>query len=1098
MIRRILRSITVLAALIAAYQAYVLFAVPRMEPSLEIQQQRRASDEELNHALKSVSKYQRLLSSYFPKNHWTQTRPPKVFASSTEQAMLVIDDFTRQDAATAEYPHGAKVDIKQFLMLFFPTPPHEGIAAPRDAIIIETTQGAYLVFDEFHPEMGKIGQITHGEFPGPIVIRSDMHEPGPDDDLLVETSDLRMNTKLLYTDAPVRFRMGQNIGGGRELEIRFLADEHAQAHDAALKIAGFDTLEIRRDVRMRMQLDTASLLPGGKKDSAKTASAQQKTNAGQNPAVQVNDPKFAPPVPKPPVDVTCNGPFTFDFVRYVASVDRDVLVRQLNPEGPCDQLTCNQLDIHFAPKVDPDAKPDPILVDPGKRQQRDLGRLEAVALVAQGHPAIAVSPVRKSEARGDRIQIALREQRLRIEGGADAMVSNGANVLRGPIIDYESPDKESDTQIGRFRATGPGSLHFVASPDKPDQVLEAAWQKSVQMGRDKGQPVIVMEGRPEIAFAASGGLRGDQIRIYLRELDAASSAGMQLGGTDKQKQTKLAPDRLIALGRVEIATPQLNGHTQQLIANFRLQPSLAQPSTPAAAQYAVMPNSAAQNSASNPATNKQSVKAAPVSQSTPRPEQPSGGDSQQKYQIDANQMQLEVLLEGQTTVPSTLACDGNIVLRQISQQNPNEQPVELRGAQLLVTQLESKTPHVTLKGATAAASGTSGHTAPVGSPLAQLAGKGVNLFGAMFEMDGRENRMWNDGPGDATMLMNRDLQGNASATPTPVKIHWQGGLRFDGRVVTFDRDVVVTSADSTMHCSRLLATLEAPIQFGQKVDQTATSVSQIDCEAPVTIDNVSRDTSGVTSHDRMQLGHLTIDQHSGDIRGEGPGVIRSTRYGGGLGSVASTDSAQRGRQTQTAADSSKLHFLRVDFHTGLKGNIYTKELTFIDRVRSVYGPVDSWEQELELTRPETLPPESMTLTSDELRVNEDPLAPHSQPGAANGTGIQQSDYLQMQARGDVRIWGQTLAQGEFSIQADEASYDKHKDMFILTGNTRTPAKLWRRKAGADAPPLEARRISFTRSTNQADAKVDGLQYLEITPADVPKQGIRPATKPATR
>ena len=54
--------------------------------------------------------------------------------------------------------------------------------------------------------------------------------------------------------------------------------------------------------------------------------------------------------------------------------------------------------------------------------------------------------------------------------------------------------------------------------------------------------------------------------------------------------------------------------------------------------------------------------------------------------------------------------------------------------------------------------------------------------------------------------------------------------------------------------------------------------------------------------------------------------------------------------------------------------MYTRELTFHDRVRTVYGPVDSWEQELDLTRPESLPPESMTLTCDDLRLNEDPLA----------------------------------------------------------------------------------------------------------------------------
>ena len=64
-----------------------------------------------------------------------------------------------------------------------------------------------------------------------------MHDPGPEDDLLVETADLEMNTRLLYTTRPVRFRLGQNMGGGHELEIRFLADDHVQPQDRNSKSA---------------------------------------------------------------------------------------------------------------------------------------------------------------------------------------------------------------------------------------------------------------------------------------------------------------------------------------------------------------------------------------------------------------------------------------------------------------------------------------------------------------------------------------------------------------------------------------------------------------------------------------------------------------------------------------------------------------------------------------------------------------------------------------------------------------------------------------------------------------------------------------------
>src|SRR3712207_8006402 len=111
-------------------------------------------------------------STLFPyttlfRSHWSQLRPPKVFANSTGQSMLVIDEYTRHEETGEGEDRATQVDIKRFAMLMFPKPLQEGLAAPRDAIILEAQQGARLMFDDFHPEMGKIGQITRGEFPGP-------------------------------------------------------------------------------------------------------------------------------------------------------------------------------------------------------------------------------------------------------------------------------------------------------------------------------------------------------------------------------------------------------------------------------------------------------------------------------------------------------------------------------------------------------------------------------------------------------------------------------------------------------------------------------------------------------------------------------------------------------------------------------------------------------------------------------------------------------------------------------------------------------------------------------------------------------------------
>jgi hypothetical protein len=230
----------------------------------------------------------------------------------------------------------------------------------------------------------------------------------------------------------------------------------------------------------------------------------------------------------------------------------------------------------------------------------------------------------------------------------------------------------------------------------------------------------------------------------------------------------------------------------------------------------------------------------------------------------------------------------------------------------------------------------------------------------------------------------------------------------------------------------------------------------------------------------MQLARLTINQQTGAMSGDGPGVIRATRFGDGMVTIPG-QSAPPQKTTPTNSAGNKLYFLRVDFRKGLEGNMYIREVTFHERVRAIYGPVDSWEQELDPTRPATLPPDTMTLTSDDLRVNEDAVAARAAPPTV--AGKRQMGPIQMQASGDVRIDGKVPNQGEFSVQADRASYEQAKDAFILEGDTRTPAKLWRRNtAGTDSPPTEARKIRYVRSTN--DAQVDGIQYWELVPADL--------------
>jgi hypothetical protein len=1055
MFRRILHSVVTFIAIFAVYQAYARLAVPWMEPPLNATKRAVPTTDDKNRAAQAASKNQLLLSNYFPKDHWTQTRSPKVISSADQAGMLVIDDWERlEPKSTDNHPdqHAARVAIKRFAVLLFPTPPREGITAPRNAIILEAPQGARLEFNDFRPERWQIGQITGGQFPGRITIRSDMRDPGPADDLFLETADLEMNTKLLYTTRPVRFRLGPNAGVGRELELRYLADEHVRPKDSGLKFPGFDSLEIRREVRLRLQLETDSLLPG-KNEELSPNSAQAGT---KNPAS--------------PVEITCNGPFVFDFVSYRASLDRDVELRQINPSGPSDQLACQQLDLYFTPKPRAEGEIEPGLAEPRRRQQRELVRLEPAVIVAQGHPVVVTSPARRAEARGERIQIGLREQRVMISGGSDVMLHYGPNVLRAPAIDYQHPSDEIGMSLGRFKASGPGSLHYVADPAKPSQILQATWQRSVELGREQGQPVLLLEGRPRVGMAHVGAMAADRIKLYLRELQgAAPTAGVSIpepAGSSSIEKIHLVPDRVLATGGVEIHSSQLTACTEELLTTFRMQ---SDASTTAAADSKTTGSLTGQ------------LKMAPP---TADPQQP--GDSPQSFHLDAQRMRLEVNLRGESMLPSSVVCDGNVVLREVPLVGASEQPLEVRGGQLKIDQLDSGSAHVVIMG-----------TAPgetPGSKVAQLIGRGTTVLTEVVELDQRGNRLWSKGPGKATLVLTRDFNGGASQSPMTVDVSWQGGLQFDGQLVLFQKSVAVAGVDDTLRCEELAATLTTPIQLGQRVERQAVEVAEIECRGHVSIDHRSRDEVGVTSHERVQLERLTINQQTGAIGGEGPGVIRSTRFGEGLATLAGpqTSDSQKAIATPPGSGGSKLHFLRIDFQRELAGNLYIRNLSFVGRVRTVYGPVDAWEQELDASRPEILPAESVLLSCDELSVNEDPIAAIAVPNAREADR-RPLGPVQLQATGNVQIGGQAEEQGTFGAVADRATYEQAKDVFVLEGGGRTPAQLWlRRYPGEEVTPLSAGRIRYDRSTGLP--KVERFQHFEITPRNLEKAD-RPRAAP---
>ena len=216
-------------------------------------------------------------------------------------------------------------------------------------------------------------------------------------------------------------------------------------------------------------------------------------------------------------------------------------------------------------------------------------------------------------------------------------------------------------------------------------------------------------------------------------------------------------------------------------------------------------------------------------------------------------MQLEVFMKGQTAVPATLACDGNIVVREVSQAATNQQPTGDSRRPIVRRQARYQdAAYHTARGerdaarmsAMARPAATSSHSLRAAALRCSPNGRDGRPRQSHVERRARRSDRA-DGARSARQCVG-DAHAGEDSLAERIAVRWP-----DDHVRP--RMWLSPSADSTLHCDRMLARLAAPLQFGQHIDQTATSFSQIDCEGQVKIENVSRDTGGVTSHDRMQL-----------------------------------------------------------------------------------------------------------------------------------------------------------------------------------------------------------------------------------------------------
>ncbi len=1027
MVARLLRAVAAFVAVLVAYLAYAMLAVPWIEPQHSFQTISAGGSDgrrEMHHAQR-----RRILESLFPAGAWELTNS-RVKVLETEYGMLLLLDYRTREGQVGG--KGGELEI-QPCTLVLELPGDGEKRAPR-YLALQAPQGAVLQFDRsIDLRRADIGQPIGGRLQGQVRIFSPATQPDGGDALEIVTQNVQMDAGRVWTPHEVQFRVGRSHGSGRGLTIELLSSGSIRTQGLRpTNVAGVRRLELAHLDKAHLEAPPEGLFTEDAGPSEPRATAWDT-----------------------PVEISCQGPFTFDFEEFVASFADEVNVVRLHPNGVNDHLTCRLLEIHFSPPQNDFLAG---LNTEGRQTalKPDMTAAQTVLrrIVAVGQPVELRAPSLGAYVQADRMEYDFPTRRLRLENrrflppvdGAHepgkpygAVLQHQGRYLEAPRLQYEFG---LAGRLGRFWAAGPGVFRGPLPnmrehlPELPEgALLEIAWQGQILLRPHEGLHLASVTGGVAARVGDVGEFRAGELHMWLREMapEAATPSG-------KESPFAIEPDRMMAQHRVKLRSPRLSGAVDKLEVWFEDAPPLAaDPTGPD--RFATSPRAGRDPS------------------------------NRQAFDLRANLVQLRLLRRGEKTVVEDATLSGNVLLQETQTDKPGETPlvvsgdlVELRGASSARMQL-----------------------AVLGDPqrdLRALAGaRGVTFSGWRLQLDQAANRLWIDGPGKLTLPLRQAPQSTIPAFTSPgaqaesesLAVEWRKGLNFDGQRVLIEDRVETRSGGRVIRSDSLQAILAQPVDFAQVEQAARAEISRLlfsgrrEDAGGVTLESQTVENGVLTALDRGQVRNLDLDVISGRMYAAGPGWIESVRQGG-FAMASSLAGAPTATVTQRPQE---LTFVRVDFQQAITGQSFAKDfsqwkITFHESVETVLGPVSRWEERLSADSPGGLGPRGMLLTSRELSIAQMGVSPEGEP------------HMELLATGRPHI--ESLS---FTADGERLSYDGAKGLLVLEGG-REDARFWHRADTGFETDGAAQRIQYWPKENRLDAD---LRFLDLT-------GIRNALTPA--
>jgi hypothetical protein len=1030
---RLMHAALAFAVTVAAYQAYVLVVAPFVEPaSAAAAAMEPMTAMDLSKAPAALERYRPLLRAYFPRDHWSNAASPIIVENS--QAMLVLDTVQKYEQNSA-----GELRVPRLAVIFFPTGYDRSGNPPRNAIVLEPSGGATLQMDQQLGEgqsIGAMGRMQYGQLLGAVTLRSDMKEQGPQDDLLIETRDLYMNEELIRTTEAVTLRLGPHHGRGRELVINFVKTE-ATSSDAPAPLFGkLDSLEVSREV-------AALIMPGN-------------VTMFGTPTQGSDDTRAAPrrSVADAPAQIDCTGPFRIDFNDYLASFSENVHVQQRHKDGVLDELNAHRLTLYFVPTREWGGDAAPAATGD---QAMSFVRFEPASIEAVGSPDKSVelnAPSQGAWARGQQLYIALLQRRVTLKGDdqANVQVNYRDAEIKAPMVQYDLPPRGSSRRLGLMAALGGGgSLRAAPDPRRPGEFVDVRWTQSMQMVRRGEHSVLVLDGRPKVEMPGLGTLWADQLELFLRETATAAAVEEPSG-----LPARIHVDRITATGHVDIRSSALDGKVSKL--DLRIVDA-----APAPAQAGV----------GGPAGAGAGGQVAATSLF----ERNRAGAAPRTYSIEGRILEIDAVMRERRPQVAAIRVAGGVDFQELPAGATGDAPLKILADRLDVTDADTPDALIEIRGGDAA------NSLPAG--LAEISAQGTVLRAPKLTVNRGKNQAEINSPGEVQMLMTRDVAGQPLAQPQQLRITWRDSMKLDRDRIEFAGNVYVENADGWLKTQRLATVLTAPVQFDGAASAQAPEIAQIECWNGATAEFDQRDAAGnVTSHQHVEIESLTVNQITGAITGVGPGHVDSVHLSKGDGAWALLPNGMMGDAAPpprfddlaAPAEPPRLKHLSIDFVRGVEGNIHAPTVRVFGNVRTIYGPVDSWDQRLKMTPGGTPGPDTFWISCESLTVTESPLT-RLQPPAADGSR-RAFGLIEIVAESRVVIEGIHPQQGAFTVRGGRATYDQAKTLFMLHEDANGPATItYQRTPGGPFEEQPAKKWSYNQTTGEL--RVEGFKKAQL-------------------